>query len=355
MTPVVSDKYRYVFFYNPKSACSVARKLFLDLHRDELDAEQLAFLDDLKEKNQDQWHSLNQLFPYVEGRNYDGYFKFTLVRHPVMRAVSAYLNRVVLKQTDQPRIADSLKRHYLGLASGDDVQINFSFNQFLTYLKSASLEQIDNAHFAPQSYIKGPLVDAKIETPFYPLRGKFAAAIGRWFGRSNGATVKLDDVCKVENLSEDLLRVYRLIFKDDPLKLREVEEALDVLPIHNATFSSDDVMYGAEDESADVLKSRGQMPAYQSFLTEQTLSLMADIFNRDFRLFDYSVNPGNDTQEFERRKHERIRAHVPEDFDWRHYIHVNPDLPASGISNKADALNHWIHHGRFEGREYRSL
>ncbi len=351
MIPVVSDKYKYVFFYNPKSACSVARKLFLDLHRDELDSTQLTLLDDLKEKNQDQWHSLNQLFPYVEGRNYDDYFKFTLVRHPAMRAVSAYLNRVVLKQTDQPKIAERLS-HYCGV-NGRDIEINFSFHQFMVYLCNTPFEQIDNAHFAPQSHLKGPLAGANIETPFHPSKAKgLIAFLKRRIGRSDSAHIKLDDVCKVETLNDDFLRVYGVIFKDQPKKLRDVEEALSVLPIHNATFSSSDVLHGAEDESADVLRARGQMPAYQSFMTEQTLGAMAEVFKEDFLLFGYSVCPGQDTHDFEKSKHERIRTYVPEDFDWRHYIDANPDLPVSGINNKADAINHWIHHGRFEGREY---
>ena len=37
-------------------------------------------------------------------------------------------------------------------------------------------------------------------------------------------------------------------------------------------------------------------------------------------------------------------------FDWKFYLSYYPDLMENGINNKEKAINHWINHGRNEGR-----
>ena len=81
--------------------------------------------------------------------------------------------------------------------------------------------------------------------------------------------------------------------------------------------------------------------------------MIESLFLEDFRLFDYSVDPAGDVVGFEKIKHQAVRDSVPEDFDWRAYVSLNPDLSINGVDNKADAISHWIHHGRFEERRYR--
>ena len=39
-----------------------------------------------------------------------------------------------------------------------------------------------------------------------------------------------------------------------------------------------------------------------------------------------------------------------ENFDWKSYINVNPDLLVNSINNKENAWNHWINHGEKEER-----
>lgn len=347
MIPVVSNKYRYIFFYNPKSACSVARKLFLDLHRDELSAEQTAGLNALREANQDEWHTVNTLFPYVDGTDYSDYFKFTLVRHPATRIVSAYLNRVVLQQSDLAQIEAALKPEY-----GDN-SIGFSFDDFLAYLKSQSATAIENRHFLPQSRLHGSLSGALVGSQYHRRFYKQKAALKSVFGIKSEPIVHLDGVCKIESLNTDLAQVYSHIFRNHPQKMNEVEQMLNALPIHNATFVSEQIEPQAPSLPAHVLRDRGQMPPYESFLNAQTLDQVHQLFSDDFALFDYQKSPDNSSREFEQKKNQKINAYVPKDFDWEHYVNVNEDLINGGINNKALALNHWIHHGRFEDREYK--
>ena len=46
----------------------------------------------------------------------------------------------------------------------------------------------------------------------------------------------------------------------------------------------------------------------------------------------------------------QYRINIPVDFDWKQYIKLNPDL--SEITNKTDAMNHYINFGFYENRNY---
>ena len=348
MIPVVSDKYRYIFFYNPKSACSVARKLFLELHRNELSDQQAQSLAMLRANHQDEWHALDELFPLDKDRDYQDYFKFTLVRHPAMRVISAYLNRVVLKMTDQEKIAASLSD-----AGADHEAIAFTFSQFLEYLSVAPPREVGNFHFLPQSFLTVNLRAFELRALPSGWMARLKLVLMRKFGLIDENTLILDEVCKVESLQEDLSRVYKKIFKQDTEKARQALELIADLPLHNVTYSSEEQLKDACNVPAHELRALGQMPNYASFLDSNTLSVIEDLFKKDFRLFDYSVDPAGSVVGFERSKHRAVRASVPKDFDWQAYVSLNPDLSVNGVDNKADAINHWIHHGRFEDRRYR--
>ena len=45
----------------------------------------------------------------------------------------------------------------------------------------------------------------------------------------------------------------------------------------------------------------------------------------------------------------------PEGFDWQTYLTYYPDLVQSGINSEGRALQHYLQHGRREGRLYRRL
>ena len=50
-----------------------------------------------------------------------------------------------------------------------------------------------------------------------------------------------------------------------------------------------------------------------------------------------------------RKRPQADRSELPADFDAAEYLHLNPDVERSG----ADAAEHFLSHGRFEGRRYR--
>jgi len=349
MVPLVSNKYRYIFFYNPKSACSVARKLFLDLHRDELSDQQRAGLNELRNANQDEWHAVNKLFPLERDKDYESYTKFTLVRHPLTRFVSAYLNRVVMQQMDLAPIRKFLIQKY-----GDDVELNYSFNQFMDYFETVDTSVISDTHFQSQAKIGGVLSEYVISTRFYRSKS-IVEPIPNSLIINTSLKIQLDHVCKIESLNEDFTKAYEDIFSNYPAKLDIVKQSLADLPMHNVTFTSNSADSCAGSLGAEELRSKGKMPSYTSFLTPNVVKTLANKYQNDFRLFDYSINLETSVLQFEKQKNQRVNDTVPIDFDWQHYLSENADLGANGIDNKVGAISHWIHHGRFEQRKYKRV
>ncbi len=95
----------------------------------------------------------------------DDFFKFTVVRNPYARALSAYLNK----------IASGRKRKYLQRAGIE--AIDPSFRDFCTYLDHGGL--FENAHWAPQTSLMLLPVErfdriGKVETLSEDLRAIFA-------------------------------------------------------------------------------------------------------------------------------------------------------------------------------------
>ena len=349
MVPLVSNKYRYIFFYNPKSACSVARKLFLDLHRDELNDQQRAVLSELRDANQDEWHAINKLFPVEKDKDYESYYKFTLVRHPLTRFVSAYLNRVVMQQMDLAPIKKFLIHKY-----GDDVELSYSFNQFMDYFETVDISVIPDTHFQSQAKIGGVLSEYVISTPFYHSETMIEPPRNNLINNTS-LKIQLDHVCKIESLNEGFTKAYEYIFSNHPVKFDLLKQSLVDLPMHNVTFTSNSSDGCAGNLSADELRSKGKMPSYTSFLTPNVVKGLAKKYQMDFRLFDYSIEIETSVLQFEEQKNQRVNETVPNDFDWKHYLSENADLGANGIDNKVGAISHWIHHGRFEQRKYKRV
>jgi hypothetical protein len=348
MTPLVSDKYRYILFYNPKSACSVARQVFLELHRTELPVEQQSKLNALRDLNQDDWHDIHQLFPMLPNVDYSGYFKFTLVRQPLMRFVSAYLNRIVLQQTDLDLI-----QKFFSLRHGTDYQPSFSFNEFVDYITESESGDILNKHFLSQSHTVGTIANYKLYTPNQPFidRLKYQASKFR-HGMPNN-TIELDLVCKVEAMTQGFSTAYKKIFRNDNVMEQRALEFIARLPLHNVTFTSKESLENAASLSAEELRSLGKMPSYTSFLTPQATAKLQHYYADDLYNYRYRATNDKSIDEFEAEKNAAVQSMVPVDFDWRHYLESNADLGANGINNKTAAISHWIHHGRFEDRAYR--
>ncbi len=79
---IQSPKYKYSIRYHAKSACTLVRQLFLELHGDEISEE---------ERNKmDQWHDIHLFFPVKTIPTKT----LNIVRNPYERFVSIFVNKV---------------------------------------------------------------------------------------------------------------------------------------------------------------------------------------------------------------------------------------------------------------------
>ena len=77
-----SKKYNYIINWFPKSGCTYFRRLFLELHKNELDNTPTNL-----------WHSLELDFPIPEDIDIDEIPKICLCRNPYNRVVSMFCNK----------------------------------------------------------------------------------------------------------------------------------------------------------------------------------------------------------------------------------------------------------------------
>ncbi|KAM8921155.1 carbohydrate sulfotransferase 14 [Pelodytes ibericus] len=141
---LVNDKYRFLYCYVPKVACSNWKRVLkvLDGSLESVDVKtkmdhknDLVFLADLKlEEIQ---HRLKH------------YFKFMFVRDPMERLLSAYRNKFGEIKEYQQKYGMEIVRRYrkpggAGGSAGDDV----TFSEFLRYLLDEDVERM-NEHWMP--------------------------------------------------------------------------------------------------------------------------------------------------------------------------------------------------------------
>lgn len=348
MIPIVNDKYQYIFFYNPKSACSVARKLFLDLHRDELTDEHHTLIAALNATgNNDDWSIVHKLFPFDIKRDYSNYYKVTLVRHPLTRFVSAYLNRVVMFQTGR----DDLK-HYVVQKEGDSATVDYSFKQFFDYIINTPWHDIEDTHYRPQSLLTPGLLKSGYN-PKVTTNSKQQKKFDWPFAKKDSNALNLDAVCRMENLADDLNAAFSTIFKTDNEKLTLLDQLISNLKMMNVTLSDENSVQDACSLSANALQQLPAMPSYESFLDQSSINDLYKKYKEDYTLFSYSKTINNNVNKFESNKNAHFKDLIPNDFDWQVYLSQNPDLGLNGITSQAKAINHWIHHGRLENRRYK--
>jgi len=79
---IQSPKYNYSIKYHAKSACTLVRQLFLELHSDEISEEE--------RKKMNQWHDIHLFFP-VKSRPTK---TLNIVRNPYERIVSIFVNKI---------------------------------------------------------------------------------------------------------------------------------------------------------------------------------------------------------------------------------------------------------------------
>ena len=131
----ISLKHSYIYTRIPKAANST---VIANLYNCE---KQIAFntteeIQNIKDKY---YTTLNNL-SYRQYLKLDTFFKFTLVRHPVSRIISAYLDKVVnINATQRQLVVRALNKKN---------QDSISFDEFLDYLSNGGI--YENAHWARQ-------------------------------------------------------------------------------------------------------------------------------------------------------------------------------------------------------------
>lgn len=148
---VVSDKYKFLYCYVPKVACSNWKRVVMVLE---------GISDDFVK---DHPHGLKYLSDYSNAeieKRLRTYFKFAFVRNPLERLLSAYRNKfgeiedvmrsygVKIKKT----YGSYVEEEYEGKIPGDDV----SFEEFIRYLIDTKSVEYMNEHWAPMHTLCQP-------------------------------------------------------------------------------------------------------------------------------------------------------------------------------------------------------
>ncbi|NXU48430.1 CHSTE sulfotransferase, partial [Turnix velox] len=139
---LVNDKYRFLYCYVPKVACSNWKRILkvLDGTLESVDVK-------LKMDHKSDLVFLGDLRPEEITYRLDNYFKFLFVRDPMERLLSAYRNKFGEIKEYQQKYGVEIARRYRkngGNSAGDDV----TFSEFLRYLLDEEVERM-NEHWMP--------------------------------------------------------------------------------------------------------------------------------------------------------------------------------------------------------------
>ena len=144
-----STLYDYAVFYNPKSACTTLRMLFLTLHRNEVEA----FVEDA---------ALNHA-PYIFplGQDTRPEFKINVVRHPYHRVISAFFDKLVSYcYLPASCTGQDIFEHKFG--PDQSHWQTLTFNDYLDYLLDHRIGA--DIHFQVQPIISGHVELVRVET-----------------------------------------------------------------------------------------------------------------------------------------------------------------------------------------------
>ncbi|TRZ21343.1 hypothetical protein HGM15179_005740 [Zosterops borbonicus] len=139
---LVSDRYRFLYCYVPKVACSNWKRILKVLE---------GFLESVDVRGKMDHKSdlvfLGDMRPEEISYRLKHYYKFLFVRNPMERLLSAYRNKFgEIKEYQQKYGVEIIRRYRKngGSSAGDDV----SFSEFLQYLLDEDVERM-NEHWMP--------------------------------------------------------------------------------------------------------------------------------------------------------------------------------------------------------------
>ncbi|XP_009999761.1 PREDICTED: carbohydrate sulfotransferase 14 [Chaetura pelagica] len=139
---LVSDKYRFLYCYVPKVACSNWKRI-LKVLGGALESVDVK----LKMDHKSDLVFLGDLRPAEISYRLKNYYKFLFVRNPMERLLSAYRNKFGEIKEYQQKYGVEIARRYRkdgGNSAGDDV----TFSEFLRYLLDEEVERM-NEHWMP--------------------------------------------------------------------------------------------------------------------------------------------------------------------------------------------------------------
>lgn len=139
---LVSDKYRFLYCYVPKVACSNWKRILkvLDGALESVDVK-------LKMDHKSDLVFLGDMTPDEINYRLKHYYKFVFVRNPAERLLSAYRNKFGEIKEYQQKYGVEIVRRYRkngGKSAGDDV----TFSEFIRYLLDEEVERM-NEHWMP--------------------------------------------------------------------------------------------------------------------------------------------------------------------------------------------------------------
>lgn len=315
MIPIVNHKYKYILLYSAKSGCTSLRSLYLSIHRDEMSDAQLSMLDG--------YHNLNQVQPWDVQANYSDYYVYSITRNPYGRVVSAFLDQYCYARN--PGVEQMLSKH--PPKSRPD-----NFVEFLQYLVTVPDAERDT-HFQTQSYF--PYVDMVVTSPM-SRRYKL-------LGQKPDHAFAINLVGDIAQFNQHTEKAFKKIFKGHRAKLKSALVQLKQMRRKNSSFYGQESFPAAASLALEQLNEMVFAPKPQYFYKDpRTVELVNEIYADDFRLFGYTPN------QIPQKSVSKELQLIPEDFDWKMYLRLNPDLPHAGIHNERAVVRHYLENGRFE-------
>ncbi len=228
-----SKKYDYIVNYCAKSGCSTIRKLFLDLHNDEL-----------SKQPPDGIHTLAHYFPVPKGKI--NVPTIIVVRNPFSRVVSMFLDKYINNGPIMKKAKD------LGIPI-DNHSFIFFLYVLLELKKLGLLNKLDD-HIYEQSY-----------------------------GINN---INNTRIVKLENFYTDYLNAYIDIF---PKNNNNIIKKLNDLLLDKTKYNRTNYNLKLKDNvSHKEFHNKDNIPSYDKFYDKTCKDLVVQIYKTDFEMFNYS-------------------------------------------------------------------